>query len=131
MMTSGGRMRGKAARRSGSGALDPTYASLRRFKSEADAQHPAVRELLGYGPWAWSGITPMAFLQGGALHSPWGVGSYWPLEGSSDTVMVEFVGAKHRVTAHGCMKFSSVRESDGQAVEGWVQMGQAARNCAI
>ena len=126
----GGRMRGGKSRK-GSGALDPVYASLRGFKSDADAQHPAVAELLGYGPWAWSGITPMSFLHGGALHSPWGVGTYWPEEGSTTTVIVEFVGAKHRVTPHGCMKFSSVRESDGQAVDGWVQMGQNARSCQI
>ena len=73
----------------------------------------------------------MSFLQGGALHSPWGVGTYWPEEGSSSTVIVEFVGARHRVTPHGCMKFSSVRESDGQKVDGWVQMGQNARGCQI
>jgi hypothetical protein len=126
----GGRMRGGKSRK-GSGALDPVYAPLRGFKSDADAQHPAVAELLGYGPWAWSGITPMSFLHGGALHSPWGVGTYWPEEGSTTTVIVEFVGAKHRVTPHGCMKFSSVRESDGQAVDGWVQMGQNARSCQI
>ena len=33
----------------------------------------------------------------------------------------------NRVTLDGCYKFHSVRETDGEKVDGWVQMGQQAR----
>ena len=129
--SSGKHMRGGGGDKSGAGALDAAYASKRVWERAAQhAEHPAVAELLGYGPWAWAGITPMAFLQGGALHSPWGSGSFWPEEGSTDTVIVEFVGSKHRVKPHGCMKFSSVRQTDGEKVDGWVQVGQKATRCS-
>ena len=133
----GGRGGGRArpgGGKTGKGAIDESYAAMRVWSTgqhAGSADHPAVAELIGHGPWAWSGIAPMAFLHGGALHSPWGPGSYWPLEGSSTTVIVEFVGSKHRITPHGCMKFSSVRETDGERVDAWVQVGQPSRGCEL
>jgi len=133
----GGRGGGRArlgGGKTGKGAIDESYATMRVWSTgqhAGTADHPAVAELIGHGPWAWSGIAPMAFLHGGALHSPWGPGSYWPLEGSSTTVIVEFVGSKHRITPHGCMKFSSVRETDGERVDAWVQVGQPSRGCEL
>ena len=32
------------------------------------------RRLLGTGPWAWTGMSPVAFLRNGKLHTPWGPG---------------------------------------------------------
>ena len=107
--------------------LGSSAAGPKGFTSDADADHPAVKRVMGAGPWAWAGITPMAFLGGGRLHSPWGPGTYAPVAGTTDSLYVNFVGSKHRVTLDGCYKFHSVRETDGEKVDGWVQMGQQAR----
>ena len=111
----------------GAGVLGSSAAGPKGFTSDADADHPAVKRVMGAGPWAWAGITPMAFLGGGRLHSPWGPGTYAPVAGTTDSLYVNFVGSKHRVTLDGCYKFHSVRETDGEKVDGWVQMGQQAR----
>eukprot|EP00965_Chrysotila_dentata_P209139 6185117-Pleurochrysis_carterae.AAC.1 len=111
-------------KRSGAGALDSAY--VRAPVDGWDASHPAAKALIGTGPWAWAGISPMAFLANGVLVSPWGEGSYVGVAGSEDTVRVTFVGAKHTVVYEGCHKFRSVRESDGAKVDGWVQLGQSA-----
>jgi len=72
----------------------------------------------------------MAFLGGGLLASPWGPGTYRPKAGKDDTLLVSFAGAEHRVVVHECYKFSSTRLSDGEQVDGWVQLGERAmRNC--
>ena len=60
---------------------------------------------------------------------PLAVGSRDVRAGGGDdcSLYVNFVGSKHRVTLDGCYKFHSVRETDGEKVDGWVQMGQQAR----
>jgi hypothetical protein len=45
------------------------------------------------------------------------------------TLLLSFVGAEHRVVLGECHSFSSTRLSDGQAVQGWVQLGERARSC--
>jgi hypothetical protein len=45
---------------------------------------------------------------------------YWQAD---DAVFLVFAGATHRVVTAGCHKFSSRRESDGQKVDGWIQLG--------
>lgn len=115
------------------GGLMPAYDRVRQagWGDPAHARHPAVLRVLGTGPWAWSGIAPMAFLDGGVLVSPWGAGSYRPdMEDTEQkTLLLSFVGAEHRVVLGECHSFSSTRLSDGQAVQGWVQLGERARSC--
>jgi len=115
----------------GRGELTPEYFRVyaKGWSDPSDAEHPAVRQVLGTGPWAWSGITAMAFLDRGVLVSPWGLGRYRPMANSTDTLILSFVGADHRVVLHPCNKFTSTRLSDGQVVEGWVQLGERARGC--
>lgn len=108
--------------------LEPVHG----FTSPAnwDQQHPAVQKVLGTGPWAWQGVPPIAFLEGGLLSTPWGQGEYSPVPGSKDTLLLKFVGSEHNVHVFDCHKFHSVRESDGAQVDGWVQLGQTAHSCS-
>jgi len=122
-------LRGGRAPSTGGGALDPAFPRPTAPWAAATYQHSAVARVAGKGPWAWAGITTMAFLADGLLMSPWGAGTYAPVEGTEDTLTVTFVGAKHRVIVDECLKFSSVRESDGATVDGWVQVGQKAISC--
>ena len=48
-----------------------------------------------------------------------------PSPDEDDVVFLTFAGARHRVTTFRA-KFASVRESDGQKVDGWIQLGQPA-----
>lgn len=115
------------------GALLPKYASVRQagWAEPTHAKHPSVLRVLGTGPWAWAGIAPMAFLDRGVLVSPWGTGSYRPdlTDGEQKTLILSFVGAEHRVVLGECHTFTSTRLSDGQVVQGWVQLGERARSC--
>lgn len=72
----------------------------------------------------------MAFFEGGALLTPWGTGTYHPSReaGEESTVILNFAGADHKVTVDPCHKFESRRVSDGQVVQGWVQLGQQAHS---
>ena len=127
----GGRLRGASLGKAG--ALDPRFVSESAWSAEWDAAavatHTGVKRLLGTGPWAWAGISTMAFLDHGVLVTPWGQGTWHPDKTSDDTVFLLFAGAKHKVVTHSCHKFSSTRESDAQKVEGWVQLGGPARGC--
>ena len=126
----GGGMRGSSLGKSG--AVDPAFAKpsarSQLWETEKAASHLGVQRLLGTGPWAWAGISTMAFLDSGVLVTPWGQGTWYPAE-PDDTVVLSFAGAKHRVVAHGCHKFTSVRESDEQRVEGWIQLSSARGGC--
>ena len=85
---------------------------------------------MGHGPWSWSGIAPMAFFDNGLLLTPWGTGTYSPVPNSADAALtVVFAGANHHVVMGDCHTFSSVRQSDGERVEGWVQVAPRAQNC--
>ena len=88
-----------------------------------------VQRLLGTGPWAWAGISTMAFLDHGVLVTPWGQGTWHADRESPDAVLALFAGATHKVTAAACHKFASYRESDGQKVDGWIQLGGQAHGC--
>ena len=111
------------------GALDAKYRSKDEVPEGWDAKHPAVQRVLGKGPWAWAGITPLAFLGWGALYTPWGRGTYVPVAGTDDTLIVTFIGTRHRVVVSECYAFKSTRDKDGDKVDGWVQLGNAARGC--
>jgi len=108
------------------GAVDGLITSSRSSRWQTgDEKHPGVHRLLGSGPWAWAGISTMAFLDHGVLVTPWGHGTYHPDREKLDVVILEFAGATHRVTTFGCHKFTSYRESDGNRVDGWIQLGGA------
>ena len=94
-----------------------------------DVHHPAVTKVMGSGPWAWAGVTTMAFFDHGRLHTPWGPGHYAPAPGRDDALIMSFVGAKHTVTVSDCHKFHSVRDSDGAEVDGWVQLSKDTSFC--
>jgi len=112
------------------GVLDPRFTSSRSPNwRKGDAEKRGVARLLGAGPWAWAGISTMAFYDHGVLITPWGTGTYYPEPSDPDVVVLIFAGAKHRVTAFECHKFSSVRESDDQKVDGWIQLGGANQGC--
>ena len=110
----------------GAGVLGASASGPKGFTSDADADHPAVKRVMGAGPWA--SITPMA-LRRWPPPLPRGPGTYAPVAGTIDSLYVNFVGSKHCVTLDGCYKFHSVRETDGEKVDGWVQMGQARGGC--
>ena len=106
------------------GAVDDLFTTSRSPKWTASAlEHAGVRRLLGSGPWAWSGISTMAFLDHGVLVTPWGHGTYHPDPSAADVVFLEFAGASHRVTTFDCHKFTSVRVNDNNKVDGWIQLG--------
>jgi hypothetical protein len=115
------------------GAIDARFvgesAQSRMWRAEDASTHTGVRRLLGTGPWAWSGISTMAFLDRGVLVTPWGQGTWHADRANDEGVVLVFAGANHKVQTHACHKFTSIRESDGQKVEGWVQLGQPARGC--
>ncbi len=106
------------------GAVDDLFSTSRSAKWQpGDEQHAGVRRLLGTGPSAWAGISTMAFLDHGVLVTPWGHGTYSPDREAADVVLLEFAGAIHRVTTFDCHKFTSVRMSDSNRVDGWIQLG--------
>ncbi len=114
------------------GSIDPRFASASARSpkwQDGDETRPAVARLMGTGPWAWAGITTMAFLGGGVLVTPWGQGTYHPDPANEDAAVLTFAGNDHVVTVDACHKFVSYRATDQQRVEGWVQLGQAAKNC--
>ena len=121
---SAGALRLRASELGAAGALDGIWTSSRDPKwQSSDADHVGVKRLLGTGPWAWAGISTMAFLDHGVLVTPWGHGTYVPDREAADAVLLTFAGVVHRVTTHECHKFTSVRASDGNKVEGWIQLG--------
>ena len=115
------------------GVIDPRFsastAKSTRWRPEDVSSHNGVKRLLGTGPWAWSGISTMAFLDEGILVTPWGQGTWHADTEDNDTLFVLFAGATHKVVAHTCHKFTSTRESDNQKVEGWIQLGGRGGGC--
>jgi len=124
-------MRAAGTGATGRGTLDASFGGNPQPWTDEERRHPAVELIAGSGPWAWAGVMPMAFLADGRLSSPWGPGHYSPVAGTTDTLLVEFVGAKHKVVVGACNKFHSVREGDGQEVDAWVQLPGAARSCSL
>ena len=105
------------------GAVDTPFLQSRSPKwQDGDAAHLGVSRLIGTGPWAWSGIPTMAFYNHGVLITPWGHGTYYPDRTAPDVVWLEFAGSTHRVNTFECHKFSSIRTSDEQKVDGWIQL---------
>jgi len=88
------------------------------------ANAPIVFQLAGSGPWAWQGTTPLAFLRGGMLLTPWGNGKWGPLQQDDNdkTLFMDFVGSQHIVTLGDCNSFTSKRKTDGNEVKGWMQI---------
>ena len=84
---------------------------------------------MGSGPWAWAGISTMAFLDRGILVTPWGQGTWHADEDDDEVVILSFASALHKVRTYDCHKFASTRESDGQKVDGWVQLGGGRPSC--
>jgi len=87
-----------------------------RWRRMSDAK--IYKRLVGSGPWAWQGVSPLAFLGGGVLHTPWGAGT-WEVDTTHEsTVRATFVGKTHRVTFDECWAFKSTREDDGDQASG-------------
>jgi hypothetical protein len=88
------------------------------------------RRLVGSGPWSWQGVTPVAFLGGGVLHTPWGPGTWepHPTKGGS-TIYANFVGEKHAVIFDECWSFVSVRDRDGDRASGVAKIEPPAKSC--
>ena len=99
------------------------------WRAESVGTHRGVERLLGTGPWAWSGISTMAFLDLGVLVTPWGQGTWHADIDDPEAVMLSFAGALHKVRTYECHKFTSHRESDGQKVDGWIQLGGGRSSC--
>ncbi len=97
--------------------------------SAESAEAPIAKRLLGSGPWAWTGVAPLAFLPEGRLHTPWGRGTWRPHESLPSTVRADFVGQKHVVTFDECWGFTSVRESDGDEAKGGAMIEPPAASC--
>lgn len=90
-----------------------------------------AQRLIGSGPWSWANIPVIAFLDQGALHTPWAPGTWQPRnEGADDgrdVVMAEFLGAKCEIEFLPCGRFRSVRLSDGDVVEGSITIAEPVR----
>lgn len=117
----------------GGGALDRRYAAAVAESAGGGARsdHPTVARLLGEGPWLFGdapisgGTGPLAFLRGGVLSTPSGVGSYSPVAGSDDLAVTMGDGSKYLLTVAGvigCYQFKARRERDGRPMRGWVPM---------
>ena len=86
-------------------------------------------QLLGTGPWSWTGVAPVAFLAGGRLHTPWGPGT-WGAHGDGDrTVFANFVGEEHIVRFDECFGFASTRKRDGDQASGRLLLDPPAKVC--
>ena len=117
----------------GKGGAGVRHTQYTRAAAPIDAHeaHPTVERLLGEGPWAFGdapisgGESPLAFLRGGVVATPWGPGTYAPLAGSAGDLELTVKGAKHRLTVDGivgCYQFKATRERDSHAMRGWVMM---------
>lgn len=88
------------------------------------------QRLLGSGPWSWQGVSPVAFLGGGVLHTPWGPGTWSPHPTRGvDTIYANFVGEKHAVTFDDCWAFRSVRDRDGDRADGVAKIDGPPKAC--
>lgn len=94
-----------------------------------DPSAPIAQRLLGSGPWAWTGMAPVAFLPKGRLFTPWGRGVWYPHEDKPNTIHANFVGQKHVVTFDDCWSLWSVRESDGDKATGVARIEPAPTQC--
>jgi len=66
----------------------------------------------------------------GALHTPWAAGTWRIDEGDPEQVVVDFLGARCHIRFLPCGRFISVRQSDGDVVQGSTQIGERAqRRC--
>ena len=88
-----------------------------------------VRRLLGSGPWAWTGVSPVGWLRGGVLHTPWGPGTWKPHASNDGTIIASFVGEHHHVTFAECASFVSLRERDNDRATGAISLSPAATSC--
>ena len=91
-------------------------AAAAQWRRMSDARF--YRNLLGSGPWAWQGVSPIAFLGGGHMHTPWGLGTWEVHPTQPSTIYANFVNQKHAVTFGACWSFTSVRQSDGDRAAG-------------
>jgi len=100
---------------------------------EADASHSRELEnmMTGSGPWSWQGSTPIAFLRGGVLNTPWGEGKWGSMNGTAAaphaSLFMNFVGSEHMITVGDCHTFTSKRKSDGEEIHGWMQIPISAK----
>mmetsp|Transcript_39874 Transcript_39874/g.66165 ORF Transcript_39874/g.66165 Transcript_39874/m.66165 type:complete len:743 (+) Transcript_39874:14-2242(+) len=83
-----------------------------------------AEELAGSGPWSWAGNSPLAFLRGGVLLTPWGRGNWGVTRrqgaetAASTEVFADFAGSEHtvRLLDSMCLRLQSSRKSDGDRV---------------
>lgn len=95
--------------------------------SLGEANTSFVAELAGSGPWRWGSSGPFAFLRGGILLTPWGVG-LWGVQRSTpdgstelarpNQVFADFAGSFHTLSwfSRECLRLTSTRKADGDKV---------------
>ncbi|KAL1524994.1 hypothetical protein AB1Y20_019870 [Prymnesium parvum] len=85
-----------------------------------------VAEMAGSGPWRWAGSGPLAFLRGGVLRTPWGLGQWgvkrmaggrWEVA-AADQIFADFAGSFHTLawSSRECLRLISTRKADGDRV---------------
>ena len=84
---------------------------------------------MGTGPWAWTGVAPLAFLAGGKLHTPWMTGQWGVHPTTPDAIFANFVGEEHTVRFGDCWSFESVRARDGDRTMGGAKLDPPAHKC--
>lgn len=106
-----------------------TKAAAEAVGSRPTADSPLAKRLIGSGPWAWTGVSALAFLPDGRLHTPWGRGHWLPMPGKPNTVRARFVGQDHAVTFDECWSFESRRDTDGDLATGAAKIEPGAETC--
>ena len=100
----------------GDGVGAAAAAAAAKWRRMSDSRF--YKRLLGSGPWSWQGVTPLGFLGGGVLHTPWGAGTWEIDSGKDNTIRASFVSKVHSVTFDECWSFESTREDDGDKAHG-------------
>ena len=111
-----------------SGTLSST--SLGNTVKELDEEPDGiVGRLLGSGPWAWSGVSPLGFLAGGRLYTPWAEGTWGVHPHSTGAIFANFLGEEHKVHFGECWTFTSTRKRDGDKATGGALIGPEPVEC--
>ena len=106
-----------------------TIGWRRNKPSPAEVEASAVARAVSGTKWKWGGVPGFEFKPGGVLVTPWGQGTWHADIDDPESVMLSFAGALHKVRTYECHKFTSHRESDGQKVDGWIQLGGGRSTC--
>lgn len=80
---------------------------------------------------AAAGIPVIVFLDKGILHTPWAAGTWQIKPDDPEQVVASFIGTTSHIRFQPCGRFISIRQHDGDVVQGSTQIGERAeRRCS-